>query len=136
MFLPNLRRWAVTFLREEEASLTIELVLWLPVLLVSFQFLADVSIAMMAQQDFHLVARDASRMVALGQRTPAQAEDYIRERLADYDGAKASVSIADNLVTSTLVVPAESVTSISGKLVGNDISADVTMWVERQGSGS
>lgn len=136
MFLPNFRRWAVTFLKEEEASLTIELVMWLPVLLVSFQFLADVSIAMMAQQDFHLVARDASRMVALGQRTPAEAEGYMKERLAEYDGVKATVSIANNMVTSTLIVPAESVTSISGKLVGNDISADVTMWIERQGSGS
>ena len=136
MFVPNIRRWAVTFLKEEEASLTIELVMWLPVLLVSFQFLADVSIAMMAQQDFHLVARDASRMVALGQRTPAEAEGYMKERLAEYDGVKATVSIANNMVTSTLIIPAESVTSISGKLVGNDISADVTMWIERQGSGS
>ena len=110
--------------------------MWLPVLLVSFQFLAEVSVAMMAQQDFHLIARDASRMVALGQRTPAEAEDFIRDSLADYDGAKATVSIANNMVTSTLIVPAESVTSISGKLVGNDISADVTMWIERQGSGS
>ena len=130
-----IRRKAATFLKDEDASVTIELVMWMPVLLVGFQFVADISVSMMAQQDFHLVARDASRMVALGQRTPSQAEDYMRERLADYEGAIVAVSIANNMVTSELTIPAEAVTRISGKLTGSDINADVTMWIERQGNG-
>lgn len=136
MFKLNIQKTIRRFWEEEDASLTIELVMWIPVLLVGFQFLADVTISMMAQQDFHMIARDASRMVSLGQRSPAQAEDYMLERLADYAGANASVSVANNMVTSELIVPSESVTKISGKMIGTDIQADVTMWIERQGGGA
>jgi len=116
--------------------MTIELVMWLPVLIFSFQFVADLSFSMMASQDFHVIARDSSRMVALGQHTPTEAEQMMLDRLADYENAQVDVYIVDNFVTSHITVPADSVTKISGKMTGKDLGAEVTMWVEKAGGAS
>lgn len=124
------------FWQDDEGNLTIELVMWLPVLLIGFQFVADLSISMMATQDFHVIARDASRMVATGQRNVAEAEEFMRTALADYDNALVEVVIANNFVTSTIEVPAESVTKISGRMTGQDLGAEVSMWVEKTGGAS
>ncbi len=118
------------FCRDDDGSYTVEIVMWLPALLVAFQFVTDATLAMLTQQNFYNVARDASRMVALGQRTIDEAESYIYTELAHVEGVTASVLLDNNFVTSSIDAPMESVTNMSGSFVNRDLSAEVSMWVE------
>ena len=125
------------FCRDDDGSYTVEIVLWVPALLVAFQFVTDATVAMLTQQNFYNVARDASRMVALGQRTTEEAQDFIYTTLSDVEELRASVLIDNNLVTSTIEAPLTSVSNMSGRFIDRDLNANVSMWVENfEGSES
>ena len=81
MFKKKLKAMFHDFAREDDGSYTVEIVLWFPALLVAFQFVTDATVSLMYQQNFYDTARDASRMVALGQRTTEQAKSWIEEEL-------------------------------------------------------
>ena len=68
---------------EEDANVTIEFVLWLPVMLGVVMLSADATLLMHRQTLLYDAARDTSRQVALGQKTEDDAEAALRERLGD-----------------------------------------------------
>lgn len=124
--LNNARRFG----HDEDGSYTLEVVLWFPALLLAFQFVTDSTMALMHQQNFYNVARDASRMVALGQRTTTEAEDYIYDTLHNISAVSASVTIVNNFVTTEVSAPLTNLTNLSGSFIDRDLSAQVSMWVE------
>jgi len=130
MKTPACAKKFLPFVRDENGSTTIEIVLWTPIVLGFLGLITDATVAMNAQQDFYGIARDASRMVATGQRTADEAVGYIQERLGNADDLVADVSIADNFVTSSITAPAGSYTTVSSAFVGGDLNAEVTMWIE------
>lgn len=69
------------FLKCTSGNASIELVLWLPLLVTIIVFILDVSLAMHAHARMWDVARDAARSVVMGTATEAEAEANIRNIL-------------------------------------------------------
>lgn len=110
--------------------MSVELVLWTPILIGFVSLVADAAIAMRAQQDFYNVARDTSRMVALGQRSTEEAAAYAFERLSSVDELTVNVSIDNNFVETAIAAPASNYTSFVNFFGGDDLTAEVSMWIE------
>ena len=120
----------VRFAREEHGNASLEVLLWMPALVLAFQLVTDSTVALLSKQSFYNVARDASRMVALGERTTQEAEEYIAVALADVAGIDASVVIENNIVTTRVATDIDNVTSLSGSFVDKQLTAKVSMWIE------
>ncbi len=60
------RRVAASFLNDEKGALTVEAVLWLPIWLGFFAFIADVSIVLHKQANAMRIVQDAHRIASLG----------------------------------------------------------------------
>lgn len=130
-----MRKWSwgrkiKDFRRDDDGSYTVELVLWFPAMMFAFQFVTDASVAIMSQQGFRDVARDASRMVALGQSSTADAQAFIYEALSHVEGVSASVTISNNFVTSEVAAPLSDIANLSGSFIDMDVDAKVSMWIE------
>ncbi len=76
--LRRLRR----FRREEDAGVTIEFVLWLPLLCFLFLVATDATVAFMRQSQMWQVSRDTARIVSRHGMTQSVAETYARENAA------------------------------------------------------
>ena len=70
--LPRFR----TFRREENGGVTIEFVLWLPLLMSLFLIATDATVAFMRQSQMWQVSRDTARIVSRHGMTEAAAEAY------------------------------------------------------------
>ncbi|WP_322895367.1 MULTISPECIES: TadE family protein [unclassified Yoonia] len=118
------------FWRREDGSVTVEYVLWIPVIMSFMVLITDATMLMHNQSLMFVAARDASRQVALGQKTANEAEEGILARFAKAPNATASVQEANGFVTATIAIPFEDVAIFGGLLSNASIRADVTMWVE------
>lgn len=70
------------FCRSEDASVTIEFVLWLPLLCTLFLIATDATVAFMRQSQMWQVSRDTARIVSRHGMTQSVAETYARENAA------------------------------------------------------
>ena len=70
------------FRLEEDASVTIEFVLWLPLLCFLFLIATDATVAFMRQSQMWQVSRDTARIVSRHGMTTSVAETYARENAA------------------------------------------------------
>lgn len=66
--------------RDENGAVSVEFVVWLPVLLAVGLMVADASAAFTTQATMWRTAGDLARAVATGRITPAQAEAHIASR--------------------------------------------------------
>ena len=130
MFIHTLKTRFRDFCRDDDGSYTVEIVLWFPALLIAFQFVTDATVSLLYQQNFYDTARDASRMVALGQRSTEEAQAWIVEELDHIADLDASVIIDNNFVTSSIEAPLGNIASLSGRFGGRTLSANVSMWIE------
>ncbi len=76
--LRRLRR----FRHETDAGVTIEFVLWLPLLCFLFLVATDATVAFMRQSQMWQVSRDTARIVSRHGMTQSVAETYARENAA------------------------------------------------------
>lgn len=119
-------------LRDECGGVTIEYVMWLPVLFGFMMLSADATMLLQRQQVLYDAARDTSRQVALGQISTTAAETEILTRF-DTDGGNFStdVSIDGDYVTASISQPYSDITIFADSLIGSGtLSASVSMWVE------
>ena len=120
-----------SFRRAEDGSATIEIILWVPLVFALITLVVDVTQIMHAQTRLFTLARDASRQVALGGLTEAEAETALNDHFAGTDGSVAEVATDNGIVTTSLSVPAGSVGLLTS-FVGADfaVRANVSMFVE------
>ena len=71
------RRQFRSALLGEKGSATVEFVMWLPIFLLLFSAVTDVSLLLSMQSRMFDVARDSSRLVSLGRMTEAEADEIV-----------------------------------------------------------
>ena len=118
------------FAVSEDAGVTIEYVLWLPIWIIIMTMTADATILFHQKSQFFLAARDMSRQVAVGAKNLAEAESSVETAFALVDGFDATVSESNGFVTTTLTAPFGSFTRLSSKIAGGSLTASVTMYIE------
>ena len=71
-----------TFKRDENGGVTIEFVLWLPLLMSLFLIATDATVAFMRQSQMWQVSRDTARIVSRYGMTESAAENYALQNAA------------------------------------------------------
>ena len=122
------------FFRRDDGSATVENVLWLPMLFYVLGLGVDASLLMQTQSNFFVAARDASRQVALGQRTEEEVTAMLQTQFAHVEALTIDVSQANGFVTATISVPFGSIAMFPSPLGNGTLAADVSMWVENDAS--
>jgi len=117
-------RW----LKNEDGTATVEFALWLPVMAFLLTLTADATTLMHQQQNLYNAARDASRQVALGQKTEEEATDGLKSRFTT-EALNVIVRQENGFVTTSISIPYSEYTRV-GSIFGGDLEAEVSMWVE------
>ena len=113
-----------------DGSVTVEYVLWLPVMFLLTMLTTDATMLMHEQTNLMAAARDASREVATGKVSTTQAEERLLARLGNGRNYKASVSASGHYVTSTVSVPFSDVVFFGGTFTKGNLAGQATMYVE------
>lgn len=122
-----------TFGQRDEGNVTVEFVLWVPVLCTVLMLFVDTSLAYMNQSNFWNISRETARIVSRHAFDAAAAEAYARSRLdlGDYV-PDVQVSISGQAVTVTISALSSAVTpfGILDFALDQRISASVTNVME------
>ena len=122
-----------SFGQRSEGNVTVEFVLWVPVLCAILMLFVDTSLAYMSQSNFWNISRETARIVSRHAFDAAAAEAYVRSRLdlGDYE-PEVEVAISGQAVTVTISALASSVTpfGILDFALDQWISASVTNVLE------
>lgn len=104
----KMNRLLKRFARDNSGNATVEFVIWLPMVLLAFGLTVDVSMIFHSQSQVLRIVQDANRNASIGRiRTPAEAEDYIENRLHTASAtANATSSITAGVITTTVTYPA------------------------------
>ncbi|MGL4311074.1 MAG: TadE/TadG family type IV pilus assembly protein [Paracoccaceae bacterium] len=122
------------FRGSEDGTVTVEFVLWLPLIAGALMLVTDATLLMSQKSRLYDVVRDASRQVSLGKRTPQAAQEAIVSRLSG-NGVAAEVKNLSGYVTSTASIPFADAMVFSGYFAGNArMTASVSMWIENDGT--
>lgn len=100
-----------TFRRDENGSVTIEFVLWLPLLMSLFLIATDATVAFMRQSQMWQVSRDTARIVSRYGMTETAAETYAIQNAA-FGSTVPAVDVArtGTEVTVAISTPADALT--------------------------
>lgn len=121
------------FLGREDGGVSIEYVLWVCYMVGLACVSTDATLLMHERTVMFDAARDASRMVASGQKTEEEAQYYVsKSRFGSNQAYQISVtSDEDGFVTTTITVPFSEVLIFSNTLAGNgSLVGEITMWKE------
>lgn len=106
MGIKSNRKWR--FWAKEEGSVTVEFVLWLPMIFVVILMAADVSVLLFNRSNTVRLIEDAHRLRSVGQLTSEDATtDYIVANLGRlYSGSATVVTVEQaGVVTTTVTLP-------------------------------
>ena len=117
------------FLQRTDGSVTVEFAVWMPFIFCLLAFCVDTSKLMHYQSPFYEAGRSASRQVALGIMTPAEAQTAVRAKFPDME-LTVSIDVADGFATAVIGAPMEQVAQFIGNFRSGSIAASVSMWVE------
>lgn len=97
----------------QDGTATIEVVLWIPIVLVLVGILADTSIVFGRQAEILRIIQDGNRSLAVGRfQTTAEAETYILDRVSVFsDETTVDVIITDGIIATSVTVPVSDLTS-------------------------
>lgn len=111
MEMTSPRQRLLRFREDECASVTIEFVLWLPILCSLFLLATDATLAFMRQSQMWQVSRDTARIVSRHGMTDSVAESYARENSA-FGSTVPTVSVdsTSGQVVVSIAVPASAMT--------------------------
>ena len=95
------------FPRDERGSITAESVLWLPIFVVFFSMIADVSLVMHAQAKAMKIAQDVNRHASYGfYDTAAEMEALVAAKVTPFSpNATIDSSIGGQTVATTIILP-------------------------------
>ncbi|MEZ5796382.1 MAG: TadE/TadG family type IV pilus assembly protein [Paracoccaceae bacterium] len=110
----RVRSRARGFLRQENGSVTIEAVLWMPVFVALLCIIAQASIAFGRKAEVLRIVQDANRAMSIGRfREVQETEDYVIARISDVaPHATVDTQIFEGAVKTVVQIPASD-------LVGN-----------------
>jgi Flp pilus assembly protein TadG len=121
------------FGQRDDGNVTVEFVLWVPVLCAILMLFVDTSLAYMSQSNFWNISRETARIVSRHAFDASAAEAYARSRLdlGDYH-PDVQVSINGQAVTVTISALSSAVTpfGILDFALDQRISASVTNVLE------
>lgn len=107
---PRLRAlWA-----RDDAAVSVDAVLWMPVFIFLFALLADVSLILGDQARVLRVVQDTNRAVSIGRiRTSEDAEQYIRDQISDLSPNAEVDTVVDDagVIHSTVILPVSDLTA-------------------------
>ncbi len=125
----NIRKIAKRLHREEDGGSTIEFLLWMPLMIGMLTLTTDATLLMHKQQNLYNASRDASRQVALGQKTESEAAEILAARFSNYT-VSVDVAQSGGFVTTSVSLPFSEFANVSGLFIDGSLAASATMWVE------
>ncbi len=129
--LDNLMTTVRAFRDDIAGGLTVEYVMWVPFMASGVVLTTDVTMLMQEQSRLFVMARDTSRIVALGQKTDVAAVEFMKERLGSHRDYMVAVSVDSQFVTSRVAVPYSDVLIFGGMFTGDNLLAGYsTMLIE------
>lgn len=90
------------FIGCEAGAAAVELVLWLPLLILILQLSVDASLSLVAHSRMWDVARDTVRQVAIGSMSNSEAVEYVRSA-AIFRGHVPNVAVSDTSASQAFV---------------------------------
>ena len=104
------RSFLKRFSKDESGAVTVEFVLWVPVFVLIMIVTVDASILLTSQANLWSIARDTSRLMAVGLYSDGDAENYALSRMPSW-GANATINASRtaNVATVNLSVPMASI---------------------------
>lgn len=123
----TLKRHSKRILSDENGSITVESVLWMPIYLLFFTLIADVSLMFHSQAQATRIVHDTNRLASTGTyTTSAQMEAAVRERLNDYSpNATINSTFGPSTVLTTVSMPVSDVAAIG--ILGTFTRANITV---------
>ncbi len=92
---------------DEDASVTVEFVLWIPVIFLFLFATAQISLLFVAQSNYYRVAQETARLVARHALDTTSAASYAQDQAALFGtNPTANVSMDGSIVNVTLSIPA------------------------------
>lgn len=94
-------------INENDGSMTIEAVIWIPFFFAFLVFVADVSFVFFGQAQAYRILQDANRNLSIGRlETEEEVETYIDNALAKLSpNATVNSVISNGTITSSAVIP-------------------------------
>lgn len=99
-------------MRDERGSATIETVIWLPFYVGLLALIYDATMLMVAQTELWSLSANASRQVALGQMTEAEAETHVESIGGTERDFTAHVAISGGTAVVAVIRPFDDVPGI------------------------
>ena len=102
------RRFMRNFLRRESGTATVEFVLWLPVVMLIFGLIVDVSLVFGGEAQALRVVQDANRGLSVGHfQTIDAAKAYILDQVKPLSSrATINMTVVNGVIISRLTIPA------------------------------
>lgn len=120
--------------RDECGSITVESVLWMPIYLLFFTLIADVSLMFHSQAQATRIVHDANRQASVGVYTTSnEMKAAVKERLDDYSpNATITSAFGPTTVSTTVSMPVSDVAAIGilGTLIRSNITVSLVHLVE------
>jgi Flp pilus assembly protein TadG len=121
------------FRKGTEGSVTIEFVMWLPVLFFMLLLVVDASVMFMTQSNYWSVSRDTARLVSRHALTADEAEVYAAQN-ATWGSLSPTVAVSINGATVTVSMSALSSSiapfGILEFAIGSTINASISQTLE------
>jgi TadE-like protein len=90
------------FLQNDDGSVTVETVIWLPIFFTIIGLVVDATLLFVGQTQMWSVASDTSRLVAMGRLTVAEAEIWAEDSAAEGVVFVVDIITDANSVTTTI----------------------------------
>lgn len=118
---------ATRFKRSESGTVTVEAVLWVPVYLFFFVFIADVSLIFHGQAKATRIAYDGNRMASVGVfETATETKDAVLGRIQAFSpSASVNTVFGTDDITTTVTMPAADLAAIG--LIPRIVNIDVSV---------
>lgn len=95
-------------LHRDDGTATVEFVIWLPVILLIFALIADVSLIFGGQAQALRVVQDANRALSIGRfQTIEATETFVLSQIGELSAnATIEITVVDGVIFSVLTIPA------------------------------
>jgi Flp pilus assembly protein TadG len=131
---PRLKALLKRFRRDERGSATIEAVLWLPMFVIFFVMIADVSLVFFRQTEVLRVVQDGNRALSVGRfGGAAEVEQFVKDTIAPMTTrAQVTTTVNSGVINTKALVPVEDLVAVGmfNFLNGYNIAVQSNHYVE------